>query len=172
MIYSSTSVTQAEGLFRGVGWSPLPSPLATFVSRANSSFIATCNYNVHLQGRASEFPEDGQKLQGEHPIFPLVIVFIVFGVARGRVGEKGVHCGNAAVVISDFLSHSLTPFMTWPASRCQSQRLVVLSGSIGDDPRFFSSLELGNIVKVVNQKRKCPAMTKTKPKRIGNVSQQ
>ena len=146
MIYSSTSVTQAEGLFRGVGWSPLPSPLATFVSRANSSFIATCNYNVHLQGRASGSPEECQKLQGEHPIFPLVIVFIVFGVGERRVGEKEVHCGNAAVVISDFLSHSLTPFMTWPASRCQSQRLVVLSGSIGNDPLILSNLKPGNIV--------------------------
>ena len=117
----------------------LPFPLATFVSRANSSFIATCNYNVHLQGRASGFPENSQELRGEHPIFPLVIVFIVFRVGRGRVGEKGVHCGNAAVVISDFLSHSLTPFMTWPASRCQSRRLVVvLSGSIGNEPLHWS----------------------------------
>ena len=88
-------------------------------------------------------------------MFPLVIVFIVFGVARGRVGEKGVHCGNAAVVISDFLSHSLTPFMTWPASRCQSQRLVVLLSSLGNDrdQLILSNLKPGNIVKVVNHKK-------------------
>ena len=85
------------------------------------------------------------------------------GEREGR--GKRVHCGNAAVVISDFLSHSLTPFMTWPASRCQSQRLVLLAGSIGNDPLILSNLKPGNIVQVVNNKKELPSYDEDEPER-------